>query len=189
MRWENLFADLEGELEAAEAAERQGEIAERTRAELSQVPWIDRLAAAREVSLDLLGGATVHGAVVTVGDGWAVLATSGHRPAPVVVRLAAVVGAHGLERGVRAAGRAQVERRLGLAAALRRITRDRSPVTLALVDGRRRVGTLDAVGADHLDLAEHPADEPRRTHRVSGVLTVPLLALASVAPVGETSWA
>ncbi|MGN6613069.1 MAG: hypothetical protein ACTHLJ_14955 [Angustibacter sp.] len=189
MRWENLFADLEGELEAAEAAERQGEVAERTRVELAQVPWADRLAAAREVSLDLLGGTCVRGAVATVGDGWAVVATSGQPRAPVVVRLAAVVSAQGLGRPAHAPGRAQVERRLALAAAVRRIARDRSPVTFALVDGRRLVGTIDAVGADHVDLAEHPAGESRRSAGVSRALTVPLGALASITPVGETSWA
>lgn len=189
MRWDNLFADLAGELEAVEAAERQGEATERTRAELAQVSWVDRMATAGEVSLDLLGGATVRGPVLTLGDGWAVVATSGAQRAAVVVRLAAVTSAQGLGRQARAAGRAPVERRLGLAAAVRRIARDRSPVTLALVDGRRVAGTVDAVGADHLDLAEHPTDVVRRPLGVSRVLTVPFGALATIAPLGETSWA
>lgn len=190
VRWERLFADLEAELEAAEAAERQGEVAERTRVELARVAWVDRLAAAREVRLDLTGGATVHGAVTVVGDGWAVVTTSGDPlGAPVVVRLAAVVSAQGVGRGARTAARTTATRRLGIAAPLRRISRDRCTVALALVDGRRVLGTLDAVGADHLDLAEHAVDEPRRPAGVSRVLTVPFAALASVTAVGATSWA
>ncbi|MGN6299788.1 MAG: hypothetical protein ACTHN8_01685 [Angustibacter sp.] len=191
MRWDDLFADLEAELAAAELAERDGEVAERTRAELAHVCWSDRLAGARgPVSLNLLGGGTVHGAVATVGDGWALLTSGGgHAPAPVaIVRLAAVVSVQGLGRDVRSAGRGQVSRRLGLAAALRRVARDRSPVSLSLVDGRRVVGTPDTVGADHLDVAEHPADEPRRPLGVSRVLTLPFVGLASLTPLGETSW-
>ena len=87
------------------------------------------------------------------------------------------------------AARSQVTRRLASRPPCGASARDRSAVTLGLVDGRRLVGTLDAVGADHLDVAEHPVDEPRRPASVSRVLTVPLVALASVTPVGETSWA
>lgn len=191
MRWQNLFADLEGELDALEAAERWGEVAERTRAELAVLAWADRLAdAGREVALELLGGGTVHGEVAVVGAGWAVLAATRRSvPGPVaLVRLDAVLSAQGLGHRSRVPARSEVARRLSFAAALRRVARDRSAVALGLVDGRRLVGTLDAVGADHLDLAEHPADEPRRPARVSRVLTVPLAAVASVSAVGPSSW-
>jgi hypothetical protein len=189
VRWEELFADLEGELAAAEVAQRQAEVAERTRVELGQVGWVDRLAASRgPVRLELLGGVAVEGEATVVGDGWAVLTARPTAPRVVLVRLDAAVSVEGVARGARAAGRAEVTRRLSFAAALRRVARDRSVVALTLVDGRRLVGTLDAVFADHAELAEHPADEPRRPRGVSRVLTVPLASLASVAPVAPSSW-
>ena len=41
-------------------------------------------------------------------------------------------------------------------------------------------GTIDAVGADHLDLAEHDEDVPRRRENVTGQTTVPFAALVAV---------
>lgn len=192
MRWDDLFADLEAELAAAAAAEQQAEVAERTRIELSQVAWVDRLAATRRrVRLELLGGGAAEGVVAAVGDGWVVLSSSGRAAGATVtlVHLTAATSAQGLSRAAWAAPGTDVARRLTFAAALRRVARDRSAVALALVDGRTVVGTVDAVGADHLDLAEHPPDVPRRSSDVSRVVSVPLRAVASVSPVGESSWA
>ena len=44
----------------------------------------------------------------------------------------------------------------------------------------RIVGTIDAVGADHLDLAEHPEGVPRRRGNVTAMTTVPFQALVLV---------
>jgi len=73
-----------------------------------------------------------------------------------------------------------VGERLGLGYALRVIARDRSPVTLVLRDGTVVGGTLDRVGADFVDLAEHPVGEPRRAGNVRGVRMISLGALAVV---------
>jgi hypothetical protein len=54
-------------------------------------------------------------------------------------------------------------------------------VAVSLVgDGPRLVGTIDAVGADHLDLAEHPEGLPRRRENVRTVATVPFAAVVAV---------
>ena len=52
-------------------------------------------------------------------------------------------------------------------------------VTLA-GGGPRLLGTIDAVGADHLDLAEHLEGLPRRRENVRAVATVPFAAVVTV---------
>jgi hypothetical protein len=70
--------------------------------------------------------------------------------------------------------------RLGFRHILRAVVRDRSAVRLDLVDGSALDGTLDRVGADFVELAEHPAGELRRRSQVRGIVVVPLVAIAIV---------
>jgi hypothetical protein len=44
-------------------------------------------------------------------------------------------------------------------------------------------GTLDRVGADYVELAEHPADLPRRAEAVQGVRAVVISGIAVVRTV------
>lgn len=179
MRWEGLFADLEGQLAAEQRRERDDEVAERTRRERALVTLPSRLAAAigEPVRVSLSGGLQVDGDVEDLGEDW-VLVRSAADAHEVLVPLAAVVTLRAL--GPRSAP-ARSARRFGLGSALRALSRDRAAVVISLVGGGPRLlGTIDAVGADHLDLAEHLEGLPRRRENVRAVATVPFAAVVAV---------
>ena len=71
-------------------------------------------------------------------------------------------------------------RRFSLGFALREISRDRAPAVVTDVTGTAYEGTIDVVGKDFLDLAEHPIDEARRALNVRGLRTVLFSGLACV---------
>jgi hypothetical protein len=66
---------------------------------------------------------------------------------------------------------------------LKGLARDRAVVQVVLDDGAVLTGTIDRVGADYLELAEHAADEPRRVEAVRGVRAVVLTAVGVVRTV------
>ena len=176
-RWDALFADLAAQLDAHAAAELAAEVSDRTRRETALLSLADRLrpAVGSVVGVTCVGAGAVRGTVLDVGVDWLLLEAAGD----VLVPLASVLGVSGT--GARAeVVSGEVDRRLDLRWALRGLARDRAGVRLALVDGTVLGGTLDRVGSDHLDLAEHPPGEPRRAGAVRQVRLVPLSALALV---------
>jgi hypothetical protein len=181
VRWEGLFADLEGQLAAEERRELDSEVAERTRRERALVDLTARLGGSlgRQVRVDLEGGRRVDGLLADHGDGWLLLtgAAGPGVPRETLVRVAGVVAFTGLGGG---AEPARTARRFGLGYALRALSRDRATVGLLLAGGGELVGTVDVVGADHVALAEHPEGEPRRRENVRRVVTVPFTALLAV---------
>lgn len=180
MRWEALFADLEAEFAAAEGVEADAELRDRVRRELTSVRLVDRLTAARGAALSVhVRGAALRGRLVDCGANWLLLAESPAREA--LVPLAAVAAITGLSRWSAVAGsEGRVGARLDLAYALRGIARDRSAVAVSVSDSSVCAGTIDRVGADFLEVAEHPVGESRRTESVTGVRTVPTSAILVV---------
>ncbi|TWP35110.1 hypothetical protein [Leekyejoonella antrihumi] len=176
MRWQELFMDLEAQLVAAERQELDAQVAERTRIERSAVHWLDR--AAVSVGLDLAvttPGGPVRGRLEDLGKDWLLLDEPGRRGA--LVPTAAVTSVVGL--AVRSDDDCGLGRRFGLGSALRAISRDRAPVVVHDIAGGLATGTIDRVGADHLELAEHPADAVRRGSAVTGRRIVPFAAIAA----------
>jgi len=183
VRWDELFDDLEGQLAAVEAAELAGEVADRTRRLAAQVPLADRLRAARgqRVRLDVRGSPPLIGSLRGVGPDWLLVDEDGGRE--VVAVLAAVQTVAGLSRE-HAPETSTVQGRLGLASALRSVARDRAAVAVRLRDGTALGGTVDRVGADFLELAEHPVGEARRPDQVTGVRAVAFAAVATITRLG-----
>lgn len=184
MRWDLLFADLEGQLAAGERRELDDEVAERTRRERALVTLDVRLADAVGTSLVLaLGGGRaepirVEGELVDLGDGWVLLRSAAGRDLLVPLAGVATVGRLGAPSPVSAPSGA---RRFGLGYALRALSRDRATVAVHLgTGGAPLVGTIDAVGADHLELAEHPEGTPRRRGNVRTTTTVVTAAVLLV---------
>jgi len=179
MRWDALFADLEAQLEEVDRAELAAEVADRTRRELALVALGDRLraAAGRPLEMHVRGAGRVAGRLLEVGPDW-LLAEERHE---VLLPLSALLAVTGLPpRTAAPQQQTVVSRRLRLGAALRGLVRERATVAVTLVDGTVLQGTLDRVGADHVDLAEHVTGEARRAASVRRVSTLPFEALGLV---------
>ncbi len=180
-RWQALFDDLEAQAALLAASEQRGEVAERTRLERGRLSLGQRLQAGIGHPLTVLvqGAGTVRADLVDVGPDWLLLVEPGQRE--LLVPLAAVLALTGVgQRTADQGGSTEVTRRLDLRWALRGLSRNRSEVALVLVDGSAWSGTLDQVGADHVDLAEHAPGEARRAGEVRQVRVLPLTALALV---------
>jgi hypothetical protein len=181
MRWEDLFADLEAQLSAAEAAELAAEVADRTRYEVGRLRLVDRLlpALGAELSLHVSGLGAVRGQLRDAGPDWLLLDQQGRTelllPTTSVLALAGLGGPAEVP-----SSQADVARRLDLRMALKGLVRSRSGVQIVLTDGAVLTGTLDRVGADHVDLAEHAPGEARRPGAVRQVRLVPLTAVGAV---------
>jgi hypothetical protein len=184
MRWQQLFADLSGQLEHAEEAAERAEAASRARAEFGSVRLADRLrgAVGSRLALRCRGAGHVAGVLTEVGAGWLLLEDD--RGGEVLVATSAVLSVAGLGRlTAPPADDGVVRARLDLRWAVRAVARDRSVVQLVLEDGAVVTGTVDRVGADFCELAEHPEDTPRRAGAVRGVRAVALAGLVLVRTV------
>jgi len=184
MRWDELFDDLEARFEAQERAADEVDLVDLVRAERDRVTFVDRLRAHRGacIVLDLRDGRRYRGEVRDAGRDWVLMRVPGGGPgweADLLVPVAAVVSAGELSAFSLAPGRA-VARRLRLGSVLRGLARDRAGVTIGLCPDGRVDGTIDRVGADHLDLAVHPSDLVRRPGSVQQIRTLTFQALASV---------
>ena len=181
MRWQQLFADLQAQFEREQASAEQAESASRARAEVGGVVLTDRLrgAVGGRVSLTVRGPGQVGGDLIDVGPDWLLLSDNLGRD--VLVAAAAVRAVAGLGRRTAATEDVgPVRAHLDLRRALRALARDRAGVQVVLDDGAVLTGTVDRVGADYVELAEHPMDTPRRVDAVQGVRAVVIGAIAVV---------
>lgn len=184
MRWDGLFDDLEAQWAELDRQALVAEAAELTRGEWSRLGLADRLRGGigRPTRLHLIWGEHRDVLLESVGEGW--IGGMTEAGDGLVVPLASLAAVEGdLGSATEASDRPSA--RVPFAAALRRLARARAAVRLVSLTGATVAeGTVDRVGADHLDVARHPRDEGRRRSAVRGRLTVPFSALGLVADAG-----
>jgi hypothetical protein len=156
MTWEEeLFAlldDLEQQAESLYDAERDLELADRSRAEYHQVTLASRLMASvgQELVLDLQGVGTVPGTLERIATGWGLLRGTGQ---DWVFRTGAVLRVLGASpRSVPEVAWSPVAR-LRMGSALRRVADAGERCVLHLLDGGRQDGILRRVGADFVEVS------------------------------------
>ncbi|HEY0259379.1 MAG TPA: hypothetical protein VGC18_05955 [Lacisediminihabitans sp.] len=200
MRWDNLFDDLEGQLEQELDAEELDLQAEEERLRLGRLSLRDRLLAIHEtdpgasIRLVLADGDTLSVHPATIGRDWMSgdLLDGSTRRAQCLLPVAAISSllltpeqvTDSLEATDAAASDHGLSGRLGLGFVLRDLCRRRRAVDLRLAGttpgGVTLHGTIDRVGRDHLDIAVHEADSPRRRTAVTQYRVVPLAQLLVV---------
>jgi hypothetical protein len=145
-----LLDDLEHQAEALYAADRAGELADRSRSEYATVGLASRLMASvgRDLLLDVRGPGQVAGVLQRVGADWCLV----HGPAQDwVVRLPAVLAVEGVsERSLPEVAWPPVAR-LGLGSALRRLADAGERCLLHAVDGSCRDVVVTRVGRDFVE--------------------------------------
>lgn len=189
MRWDRLFEDLETQLASEWEAERAALESESERLRLARLPLRERLRDLRGREIVVAaGGDPIAGEVVAVGADVLALRIAGSAPAglalvPLWAPLRITAAHEDLLRSARAEPEASVSpltERMTLGFLLRDLARKRHAVRLALASGVELSGTLDRVGADHLDLAEHEPGTPRRSQNVRGYRLIAFSALSCV---------
>lgn len=152
MRWDALFSDYEGQMNAARDDDWRAEVADRTRGERAAVELAARLSGAQgaPVSLTLLDGHSVMGDLRDCGQSWVLVEDDAARSH--LVPMAAITAVRGV--GAVAHHLSEVERRMDLTHTLRALSRDRVRVRVRTL-GTELVGMIAAVHADHIDVAEH----------------------------------
>jgi hypothetical protein len=183
VRWDELFADLEGQLEAGIGAEEREAEIEEERLKLGRASLRDRIAAIAVVRdalrLRLTDGTTVALVPRTTGRDWIagdLAGTAAQAVVPLHAIAALLPTPEQRARSWELQPSGALTDRLGLPFLLRDLARRRRGVELLLRSGTT-TGTIDRVGRDHLDLAVHPLDEWRRQ---SAVTRVEVVALADL---------
>lgn len=189
MRWDNLFDDLESQLEHELWSEDVDLRAEEERLRLGRMSLRERLlslhatAGGADYSIRVdIAGTRLRVGPTNFGRDWMAARVLDETPrrTHVVLPLRAIAGvlvdrAQSLSSLVDAPaeGASTLSARLGLTFVLRDLSRRRCELDLVLTSGTVH-GTIDRVGRDHCDLAEHEAGTPRRESLVTGYRIVPL---------------
>lgn len=194
MRWDALFDDLASQFDAGLDEERRQAAIDEERLRVARVTLRERLAALdaslrqhEKIGLQLHTGERIEITPVEFGSDWfgADLVGSVRRYGTCIVPLAGI-GAVILNRDQLSRSlQPQPERpgsvagRLGLSIPLRDLARRRSHCELTTTLGTV-YGTIDRVGRDHIDVALHDAETPRRVSEVAAYRLIPLDSISLI---------
>jgi hypothetical protein len=161
-KMQRVFDELEAEFDAGLRREAEQEAVAAVRAELGSTVLWEQLA--RRVGSDavvLAGARTFRGA--TVASYPEFLVVRADDGAEHLIRHGAAVSvALPAEPPTLRPTPNPATRRYQFALALRELARRREPVRVELADGTSCDGTIEAVGSDYLEIAEHDLGEARR---------------------------
>lgn len=161
---------------------QDSEVSERLRTDFAGMELSARLHSqtGRRLKVDTGLPGAFEGVLSHVGRGWIVL--QGRRSSVIALNHAVQIA--GVDRFSAAEAPAA---RLGLASALRGLSRDRAAVQVYLAGqppASALDGSVDRVGKDFFELSLTPRGEPRRPGSVLGAVLVPLHAVAAVCSAG-----
>jgi hypothetical protein len=182
MRWDALFSDIESQFSEDCRLSLEAEITERARVEAASVELVDRLRGSlgAHVAVHATTGTVFEGTLAHAGADALVLNEARHQVLIPYQAAARYVGLGRLSRGEPS----QVRARIGLASALRGMSRDRSELVVILRQGdgqeNRLTGVIDRVGKDFFDLAIMSPGEVRRASNVNQVSTIPFVSLSAI---------
>ncbi len=181
MRWDELFGDLDVAADGLAQRDRDLEIAERTRTELSGIAMADRLRAGvgAVVTLQVSGVGRLEGRLSRVTPQWLLLDPDGRHG--WAVALSALVGVEGLSTAAAPAHtQGAVGSRTTWGSAFRVLSREREVVVLRCLDGSSVRGVPARVGLDFVEMWQR-ADDGAGSSGPGQRLTVgPYTAVAAV---------
>jgi hypothetical protein len=175
-----VFDELEGEFEAGLRQEAEQEALAAVRAEVGATVLWEQLARriGRETTV-LAGARAFRGVVVASYPEFLVLRAVDGTEHLIRYGPAVSVALSAEPPALRPAPPAAA-RRYQFALALRELARRREPVRVELVEGARCDGTIEAVGSDYLEVAEHDLGEARRRAAVRARRFVGFAAVVAV---------
>jgi hypothetical protein len=197
MRWDDLFDDLETQLEQGLAAEEEDLQAEEERLRLGRLSLRERILSVHDsyerrddytIRVQLISGESIPVRPATVGRDWISgdIRDGSAAGRQCIVPLAAITAVSLTREQVRRSlattdrrTEVAVAARLGVAFVLRDLCRRRATLEVVTTGGSAW-GTIDRVGRDHFDLAIHESGQPRRESAVSEYRVIALSHLAMV---------
>lgn len=152
MRWDRLFDDLEAQAADIERDERDALVDDLRDGDWAETSWRQLLGGT--VALEVRGAGRLEGEVVLVNEH--IVQLRGERMDHVIA-VGAVLVVHAAGRRADEAGR--VGSALGWGHVLRALRDAGEPITIRLLDGSARQGTIEVVGSDFVRVV---ADSGRR---------------------------